>query len=337
MQVIFSDRAYAAVIAETTEKIKTETGGLFLGAFKDDTWYIIEAIDPGPNAVFQVTYFEYDKAYTQHLIRKVANLYDNELRLIGLWHRHPGSFDVFSATDDETNAKYARLNDAGAISALINIDPHFRITMYHVGRLCKYRRVPYSVGDSLIPARLFKLKSPQRFEDIMQRIAAGGGRGGSDAHTTLRLKDVVDRITPQMTKADLSTIHTAPDGEAADELIEALLDDLSFLEETLTNEYTVLRRGRQIQLAQEADGMATWLYFSYDQSADKVFVEIDGHMYDYEPGLIQALFLAAETDTPSCDPTAGGIAPPAADTRQKSGSFTQRMYNIFRQKNGDGQ
>ena len=32
MKVVFSDRAYAAVLAETTEKIKTETGGLFLGA-----------------------------------------------------------------------------------------------------------------------------------------------------------------------------------------------------------------------------------------------------------------------------------------------------------------
>ena len=58
MRVVFSNRAYASVLAETTEKIKTETGGLFLGTVQDDTWYVIEAIDPGPNSIFQVAYFE---------------------------------------------------------------------------------------------------------------------------------------------------------------------------------------------------------------------------------------------------------------------------------------
>ena len=36
MKAVFSNRAYTAVLAETTEKIKTETGGLFLGTIKDD-------------------------------------------------------------------------------------------------------------------------------------------------------------------------------------------------------------------------------------------------------------------------------------------------------------
>ena len=31
MEVVFSQRAIAAVMAETAEKIQTETGGLFLG------------------------------------------------------------------------------------------------------------------------------------------------------------------------------------------------------------------------------------------------------------------------------------------------------------------
>ena len=113
MKVVFSTRAFAAILAETTEKIKTETGGLFLGKYKDGIWYVVEAIDPGPKSVFEVAYFEYDRAYTQHLIRKTANLYASKLELIGLWHRHPGSFDIFSSTDDETNAKYAKLMSMG--------------------------------------------------------------------------------------------------------------------------------------------------------------------------------------------------------------------------------
>ena len=55
MQVIFSNRAYTAVMTETMEKIRTETGGLFLGTVVDDIWYIIETIDPVPKSIFTVT------------------------------------------------------------------------------------------------------------------------------------------------------------------------------------------------------------------------------------------------------------------------------------------
>ena len=84
MRVVFSNRAYTSILAETTEKIKTETGGLFLGKCIDDVWYVVEAIDPGPKSIFEVAYFEYDQKYTEHLINKIANLYDEKLELIGL-------------------------------------------------------------------------------------------------------------------------------------------------------------------------------------------------------------------------------------------------------------
>ena len=45
-----------------------------MGAVENDTWYIIEAIDPGPKSIFEVAYFEYDQKYTQHLINKIANV-----------------------------------------------------------------------------------------------------------------------------------------------------------------------------------------------------------------------------------------------------------------------
>ncbi len=156
MKVIFSDRAYASVLAETTEKIKTETGGLFLGKIENDVWYIIEAIDPGPKSIFEIAYFEYDTKYTEHLINKIANLYDTELELIGLWHRHPGSFDIFSSTDDGTNSKYASMRPQGAISGLVNIDPDFRFTMYHVSQPCKYSKITYEVGNDKIPEKLLE-------------------------------------------------------------------------------------------------------------------------------------------------------------------------------------
>ena len=115
MQVIFSDRAYMAVISETSEKIKTETGGVFLGCCENETWYIIETIDPGPNAVFREAYFEYDQQYVEYHINQTARKYQAELTLVGIWHKHPGSYNGFSSVDDITNAEYAKLSDNGAV------------------------------------------------------------------------------------------------------------------------------------------------------------------------------------------------------------------------------
>lgn len=165
MQVIFSQRAFVSVLAETAEKIQTETGGIFLGYRDGESWYIVEAIDPGPKSTFQVAYFEYDTKYVNHLSLKIARLYNKPLELLGLWHRHPGSFDQFSGTDDGTNAQYASLNATGALSALVNIDPDFRLTVFHVTAPLSYRRVPYRVGDDFIPEQFRKLCDTQRLLD----------------------------------------------------------------------------------------------------------------------------------------------------------------------------
>jgi hypothetical protein len=67
--------------------------------------------------------------YVNNLAKALAIQYDVPLTLLGLWHRHPGSFDKFSSTDDGTNTLYAQLSRNGAISGLVNMDPHFRFTM----------------------------------------------------------------------------------------------------------------------------------------------------------------------------------------------------------------
>ena len=157
--VVFSDRAFTSLLVETLEKIKTETGGVFLGYKKGDIWYVIESIDPGLKSTFQPTYFEYDQDYVNHLINKVSRIYKEPLDLLGLWHRHPGSLDVFSATDDGTNTKYAELYSSGAISALVNIDPDFRITMYSVKLPLHYEKIKVRIGDKNIPKGLLMLKS----------------------------------------------------------------------------------------------------------------------------------------------------------------------------------
>ena len=158
MLTIFSSRAYNAVVSESAVKDNTETGGVFLGCHENGTWYVIETIEPGPKAIFREAYFEYDQQYVEHEINKAAQKFKAELTLIGVWHKHPGSNNEFSSVDDETNTEYAKLSDNGAVSVLVNTDPDFRMTPYHVALPLEYTDIEYKVGDEFIPERLLRLK-----------------------------------------------------------------------------------------------------------------------------------------------------------------------------------
>ena len=144
-EVLFSRRAIAAICAETLEHHPLETGGILLGHWHQQRWQVLEAIDPGPDARCTATTFEYDCAYVDHLASKLARQYRQPLQLIGLWHRHPGSFDRFSAEDDVTNQRFAALTPHGALSCLVNLDPDFRLTAFHVPKDLRYVRLPLVV------------------------------------------------------------------------------------------------------------------------------------------------------------------------------------------------
>lgn len=159
--VVFSDRAYNDIVVETRKKNPLETGGILLGHILDNgIWVVMEVLPPGPDSIFQHAYFEYDERFVNYLAQSKATEYEQELNLLGLWHRHPGSMDTFSGTDDGTNRTFARLNQQGAISGLVNLDPKFRLTMYHVSNPFRYDKVAIEVGDDLIPEEYFKLKYP---------------------------------------------------------------------------------------------------------------------------------------------------------------------------------
>ena len=166
--VVFSDRAYKDIETETYDKDPVETGGILLGhVLSTGHWVVVEVIPPGNNSTHQYAYFEYDEHFVNQVADQIAGKYEQKLELLGLWHRHPGSMDFFSGTDDGTNKKFAEINPAyGAISGLVNIDPEFRMTMYHVDSPLDYTKVETFVGDDIIPPELLKLKEGVTFEDI---------------------------------------------------------------------------------------------------------------------------------------------------------------------------
>ena len=298
MKVFFSDRAFASVLAETTEKIKTETGGLFLGKVVGDSWYIVEAIDPGPKSVFEVAYFEYDKNYTQHLINKIANLYQEKLELIGLWHRHPGSFDHFSSTDDGTNAKYASMRKEGAISGLVNIDPTFRFTMYHVARPCAYRKIAYEVGDDLIPDELLKYKTPDRFYDLMKKRLSGSSRRRSaepEYTVSVSLESFMEFILPQLGNEceDPTIENDISEEELQMKLTEGIIDDLTFMVDTVGIRVEAVIKEQFLVISQETVDKTTRIYFMYQQEKDQIIFSYGDKCYQYHSGLFQQASIKA--------------------------------------------
>ena len=186
LRVRFTQRAWTSILSETLYKVRTETGGILLGYRDGNNWLVAESIDPGPNSTFQVAFFEYDQSYVNHLANRIVRLYERPLEVIGLWHRHPGSFDRFSDTDDGTNAAYAQLSSWGSISGLINIDPTPRLTLFHVdGESCAYRRIPYSVltwEESLAAAPMCSSEGLTRtIEEENRRALSGTARATSTA------------------------------------------------------------------------------------------------------------------------------------------------------------
>jgi len=149
--VVLSDRTYSAICAEVLHRHPNETGGVFLGQIQDGVWYVVEATDPGLNTQHSPHNHQMDDDYLNHVYRHLSRMYRKGLDLLGLWHRHPGSFDRFSATDMATNADYARAIGGGTLSLLVNVDPDLRLTCYY----CPLQKdgtvrpvqVPVLVGD----------------------------------------------------------------------------------------------------------------------------------------------------------------------------------------------
>ena len=318
MRVVFSDRAYAAVLAETTEKIKTETGGLFLGTVEDDTWYIIETIDPGPKSIFEVAYFEYDQKYTQHLINKIANLYDKKLDLIGLWHRHPGSFDIFSGTDDGTNTKYASMRKEGAISALVNIDPKFRLTMYHVAQPCRYKKISYEVGNNWIPDRLLKLKTPDRYENMMNNMLYPKKK--EDLQLSVSLRSFMKVLMPKLEEQKYSKTANKPtksDEETREKIIDALLSDIMFMSDEIGIKMSVVQQNSNVAFVQDTVDGVTKVFFAYSEEDDKVFFKYDDDNYLYREGIFEEIY----REVRSKDEKENDVNAPKSDV----GSFQEQL------------
>ncbi len=147
--VMISARAYTSILAEALSRDPLETGGILLGHYKSGIWYIVEATDPGVETFHSEIHSVMDEKYHNHLYPVLSRIYREDLYLMGLWHRHPGSLDTLSFDDHETNRKYAEVIGNGTLSILLNLDPEPRLTCYYLdfNKTGKYYRPPIYIGD----------------------------------------------------------------------------------------------------------------------------------------------------------------------------------------------
>lgn len=131
-KVVISDRAYASIVAESLSRDPLETGGILLGHYENGIWYVVESTDPGLNTSHTTVHHEMDQQYHNHIYPVISRVYEKDLLLLGLWHRHPGSFNKFSADDNKTNSEYAKVIENGALSFLINLASETQLTCYYL-------------------------------------------------------------------------------------------------------------------------------------------------------------------------------------------------------------
>jgi hypothetical protein len=263
-QIVISSTAYLSMKIEAHAFPERETGGIFLGRRVGQTWYIIETIDPGYKKIVRNhAFFEYDAEYVTHLANIRSRLYQEGLKLIGLWHRHPGSFDSFSSTDDATNQRYATQHGNGALSAIVNLDPDFRLTVYHVSMPLQYQRIDLvTTGDDHIPAHLRSLKHP-------------------DDHGRLIATDYNAASPSSLTPSDEQALLL----EMLESEMEHYLDqqkvyemDLKMIDEEIN---------LQLQAVDKEEGIPEKVIVRFMLENGEQICEIGGHRYPYRVGIVE--------------------------------------------------
>ena len=172
IHVVLSTRAYNGIIAETLSHDRTETGGALIGHIFKRVWYVTEVIPPGLEARRTWDFFHMDVDFVNFMTEKTGNVYAIRPTILGFWHRHPGSMDVFSGQDFESIRENERGSRYGVLTMLVNIDPRLRMTFYHA-RHGKLMKLHYDQGDEYVPPELLELATPQQL--IERRTSREGG------------------------------------------------------------------------------------------------------------------------------------------------------------------
>ena len=159
--VVLSDRAYSTIISEVLANNRNETGGVLLGHIVGTVWYVAEVIPPGLTSTHAEDFFSWDHEFVNYLAESISRSYAIPTTILGFWHRHPGSMDYFSGTDEDTIRSNLELCNFGLLSMLVNVDPKLRMTFYYASGN-QLMPVPYDHGNAYFPEELLQHATPER-------------------------------------------------------------------------------------------------------------------------------------------------------------------------------
>jgi len=328
-KLFLSTTAYRRLLLEVSENFHTETGGVLLGLEQDGSTYVIEILDPGPESILEPAYFEYDYKYLTHLANKIASCYKRPIRLLGLWHRHPGSYDTFSSLDHRTNSTYVQICGGKAVSGLVNLDPHFRMTFFQVtgkgtpgkdgnvlasyedeelqknqpaqlqwnpqkgfkaGAVVHYRKMQVFLGDGHFPQGILEQKTPREIEEEIREKSQGD----------------LKKPSLGLVKKLASAVAPKPKVPPSERLLELVDPDLVYLEEQPDYSYQLQMSGRALQVhLQRVTHMADLpreVRFLFLLEGEEAYLEMGGSRVPYSPGIVKKILDQAIAQGPEFRP-----------------------------------
>lgn len=106
MDLKITKSAYQVIKDESLNSIDWESGGLMAGTMKKDHC-VIKATRPSPSAVRTSASYTNDGKYDSEILKKLIAEYNGRIKLVGYWHKHPGSMSNPSTTDLKTARRFA--------------------------------------------------------------------------------------------------------------------------------------------------------------------------------------------------------------------------------------
>ena len=177
----------------------------------------------------------------------------------------------------------------GAISALVNIDPKFRLTMYHVDQPCRYSVIEYDVGNHLIPDEMLRYKSTEKFANLMAGIVSDEYK---DFHPSVSLNGFLKTVLPYMKRIKINEVFTEVKDRniATERILDELVKDSAFLADDQGIEYSISQVDQFICLSQDAIDVSVKLYFRYISENDIVVFSYNNECYLYENNAFRRAF-----------------------------------------------
>ena len=156
-QIVFTRRAFNAIVTETIDKNPDETAGALIGRLlQHGVWIVVDTVPARLETKEQQT-FEYDMNLINSLANGITKQYSAELSVIGYWRRYPDSVfpQIIESISKSETTGYL---ENETLSVFVNCVPEISLKTYHIDTQYKYTEMDWIVSDEYIPEHILEYK-----------------------------------------------------------------------------------------------------------------------------------------------------------------------------------